>query len=228
MYPILFQIGPITIYSYGLMIAVAFITGTFLARQEAKRKGLDPEVILNLALGSVISGIIGARLLFIVQNLKYYLDYPMQVFMLHKGGLSFYGGLVMAIIFAAIFLKRLNLSFLNVANLICPYLALAQAIGRVGCLLNGCCYGIAGHPVQIYSSLSLLLIFVVLRRLQSQTFLWYCLLYSVMRFFMEFLRGDNLRELANLTLHQLISILIFVVSGIILWKYEKFSSASSA
>ena len=144
MHPILFQIGPITVYSYGLMIAVAFITATSLARSEARRKGIDPEMVLNLALGAVISGIIGARALYVLQNLKYYLDYPLQVLMLHKGGLSFYGGLISAIFFAAVFVKRRRLRFLEITNLICPYLALGQSIGRIGCWLKlksrSCCW----------------------------------------------------------------------------------------
>ena len=163
--------------------------------------------------------------------------------MLHKGGLSFYGGFIVALTCAVVFLKRRHLPGLKILDIFVPYLALGQAIGRIGCFLNGCCYGkptdfvlrvyfpgefVARHPVQIYSSLNLLLIFIILRTFQAkkkgetkisgQIFLLYCLLYSGMRFFMEYLRGDHLPVFANLTIHQLISVGIFIVSGIFLWK----------
>ncbi|MBU4140453.1 MAG: prolipoprotein diacylglyceryl transferase, partial [Candidatus Omnitrophica bacterium] len=190
-----------------------------------------------------VSAISGARALYVLQNLKFYINHPQQILMLHRGGLSFYGGFVLATIFAVVFLKRQRLPVLKTFDIVCPYLALAQAIGRIGCFLNGCCYGkpagsglrvyfpgqdIARQPVQIYASLSLLLIFIILRTFQAkrgkkiyfsgQIFLLYCLLYSISRFFMEYLRGDNLPLLANLTVHQLISIGIFVSVSIIWWK----------
>lgn len=243
MYPILFQFGPFKVYSYGLMVALACIVSTYLAKFEALRQDIPPEKILNLSLCLVISGILGARMLYILQNLKFYLKYPQEIIMLHKGGLSFYGGFILAAICATIFLKREHLPVFKTFDVVSPYLALAQAIGRIGCLLNGCCYGtptssnfcvyfpgqdFGRHPVQIYTSLNLLLIFIILRiaqvkirrrnKISGQVFLLYCLLYSALRFFMEYLRGDNLPVLANFTIHQFISLGIFVVSGGIWWK----------
>lgn len=242
MHPILFELGPCKIYSYGLMVAVAFIIGAYLASLEARREHIDADKILNLCLGLVISGILGARTLYILQNLSFYLGRPQQILLLHRGGLSFYGGFVCATIFAILFLRRQHLPIFKVLDIISPYLALAQAVGRIGCFLNGCCYGkttdsffavyfpgenFNRHPVQIYSSLGLLLIFAILRIRQNkkertasfsgQIFLLYCLLYSTLRFLLEFLRADNLRIFANLTVHQLISIGIFVTAAII-WK----------
>ena len=243
MHPILFQFGPLKIYSYGLFVALAFIAGTYLAKSEASRQNMVPERILDLSLCLAISGILGARLLYILQNLRFYIRNPGEILMLYKGGLSFYGGFILAVICAIIFLRRGRLPLLKTLDIIVPYLALGQAIGRIGCLLNSCCYGratdslfgvyfpgevFARHPTQIYSSLSLLSIFVILRILQAkkvkipgQIFLLYCLLYSAIRFSIEYLRGDNLRILANLTIHQLISIGIFVISGLFLWKRRK-------
>lgn len=245
MHPILFEFGPLKIYSYGFIVAVAFIVSAYLARLEARRQNIDPEKILNLCLGLVISGIIGARILYVLQNWAFYLDQPGQILMLHKGGLSFYGGFISGIVFAIVYLRKQGLDILITFDLISPYLALAQAIGRIGCLFNGCCYGkptnlnfcvyfpgdsVVRHPVQIYSSLGLLLIFVILRlpqtraKLPGQIFVVYLLLYSGLRFLLEFLRGDNLQILADLTLHQLISIVIFISSAIILRRNAKFSS----
>ncbi|MFC1631591.1 prolipoprotein diacylglyceryl transferase [Candidatus Omnitrophota bacterium] len=247
MHPILLEFGPIKIYGYGLAIALGFMVSAYLVRQKAKQQGLDPEVILNLIFGCVIFGIIGARLLYVWQNLGFYLDDPWQILMLQKGGLSFFGGLVLAIAFALLYISKRRLRVAAVFDLLAPYLALAQAIGRIGCLLNGCCYGkvtslafaicfpdqgLLRHPVQIYSCLSLLAIFACLRILQDRVqlkpgslFFIYCWLYSGLRFLLEFLRADNPLVLANFTLPQLFSIFIFVISSIVLWRYGKLSTA---
>lgn len=224
MYPILFEFGPVKIYSYGLALAFAFIVSIYLARIEARRQRIPPEKIASLAFLVILSGILGARILYVLQNLDYYVNSPLEIVMLNKGGLSFYGGLILAAISAAIFLKRENLPALKTFDVLAPYLALGQAIGRIGCFLNGCCYG-AGDalPVQLYASLGLLLIFIILRIYQS--FLLYCLLYSSLRFFMEYLRTDNLPVAANLTVHQIISIAVFIGACIIWWKRCKNSAS---
>ena len=227
MYPILFEFGPLKIYTYGFVVACAFIIGALLARLEAERQNLPSEKILDLAIYIAISGILGARLFYVLQNLQFYLRFPGQIWMLQRGGLSFYGGLILAAICAGIFLKKKGLPVFKSLDIVSPYLALAQAIGRIGCFLNGCCYGRYGHPVQIYSSLGLLLIFGTLRVFQDKgkkkkyfagsVFLLYCSLYSLFRFFIEYLRGDNLRLFANLTIHQIVSAAIFLTS-LIIWQ----------
>lgn len=252
MYPLLFEFGPFKVYSYGFFVALGFIVSTYLAGLEAQKKNIHPEKILNLALGLVISGILGARLLYVLQDLKFYINYPGEILMLHRGGLSFYGGFILATIFAVFFLKRQNLAIFKTFDMVCPYLSLAQAIGRIGCFLNGCCYGkptssvfsvyfpgedIARHPTQLYSSMGLLSMFIILRIFQAkadekshfagQIFLLYCLLYSFMRFFMEYLRGDNPGVWADLTIHQLISAGVFAISVLIWWKRWKNFSLKS-
>ncbi|MBN3038646.1 MAG: prolipoprotein diacylglyceryl transferase [Candidatus Omnitrophica bacterium] len=246
MHPILFQIGPLTIYSYGLMVACAFIVGTYLASREAIRQNIPEQKIVDIALILAISGIVGGRLLYVLQNFDFYLKYPLQIIMLHKGGLSFFGGLFFALICMLFFLKLQNLPVLKTVDLFTPYLALGHAIGRIGCLLNGCCYGkqtshffalyfpadnIPRYPVQVYSSLGLVVIFIILRfwqerlrdkpRFQGQIFIFYCFLYSMMRFFMEYLRGDHQPVFAGVNVYQLVSIVIFIFSGALLWKRRK-------
>ena len=249
MYPILFQLGPVKVFSYGLMVACGFIVATLLAKRQAQRQNIPPEKILNLSLCVMISGLLGARILYILQNLEFYITYPGEILMLQRGGLSFYGGFILALICAIIFLKRQDLPIFKTLDIIVPYLVLAQGIGRIGCFLNGCCYGkptasrlavyfpgenFGRHPVQIYASLNLLLIFIILRILQvkkqgkagmpGQIFLLYCSLYSLQRFFMEYLRGDTLAVFANLTMHQFISLGIFIISLLVWWVIWKSST----
>ena len=251
MYPVICQFGPISIYSYGVSLSLAFAIATFLARQEAVTRGVGPEKILNLAIGLVICGVFGARLLYILQNLEFYLQYPAETIMLHKGGLSFYGGFILATVWALFFLRHQRLAIFATLDIIAPFLALAQAIGRIGCFLNGCCYGYptnfslavrfpgelsTRHPIQLYSSLALLIIFIILRLIQTkkrksafsgEVFLLYCVFYSTLRFFIEYMRADNLRIWANLTLHQFISLAIFLISLLFWWKKCRSSLLSS-
>ena len=240
MYPIICKIYPFTLYSYGLMLAIAFIVSSFLAVRQAKNKSLNPDIIFNLLFWVFIWGIFGARILYIIENLQYYLKNPAEIIMLQQGGLSWFGGLLLGIMVGVFYLKKNNLPVYKTLDLVAPFLALGQAIGRIGCLLNGCCFGKAAKfgiyfsshnlvliPTQIYSSLILVFIFIILRFLQDrphrqgQIFLIYLLLYSAKRFFIEFWRADNPVIFSGLTLFQLFSILIFIFSVIKLFLIQK-------
>jgi phosphatidylglycerol:prolipoprotein diacylglycerol transferase len=213
------------------MLAVAFLVSSSLAVFKAKRENVPPEIILNLAFIVLILGIIGARILYIVENFNYYLKNLDEIIILSRGGLSWFGGLLFGFLAGIIYLKKKALSVYKIFDLIAPFVALAQAIGRVGCLLNGCCFGKVAKfgiyfkihnavliPTQIYSSLLLIFIFILLRFLQDrphkegQIFYAYLVLYSVKRFFIEFLRQDNEITLLGLTLFQIISIALFCLA----------------
>lgn len=215
MHPVICKIGPFTIYSYGLMLVVAFLVASALAKQEAKRQQINPEIVFNLGFIIFILGVIGARLLYIIENITYYLKNPLEIIMLQMGGLSWFGGVTLAVIGGVIYLKKKKLSVYKIFDLIAPFAALAQGIGRIGCLLNGCCFGKTLIPTQIYSALILTIIFVILRFLQDkphregQIFFAYLLLYSLKRFFIEFWRLDNEIIFFGLTLFQIISLAIF-------------------
>jgi len=231
MHPEICKIGPFTVYSYGFMLVIAFSLGAFLASREAKRHGISPDLIFNVCFVSFIFGIIGARLLFVLQNLGVYLKDPLEIIMLQHGGLSWYGGLMLGSISGLIFLKIHRAGILNTLDVIAPYIALAQGIGRIGCLLNGCCGGIILQriPVQMVASLLLLSIFFLLRfRLRrnhfpGQVIFTYFLLYSVKRFIIEFYRTDNPLIFSKFTLFHIFSaaLFIFSLSGLIFLKRRK-------
>ncbi|MFA6350003.1 MAG: prolipoprotein diacylglyceryl transferase [Candidatus Omnitrophota bacterium] len=218
MHPIICQIGPFTIFSYGLALAAAFIISVFLASEQARRNNIDPNIIYNISFIGFIFGIAGARIFYVLSNIGYYSKNIQEVFMLAHGGLSVFGGLILGIAAAVAYLKIKKLSVYLVFDTLMPFLALGQAIGRIGCLLNGCCYGATVIPVQIYASFSLLVVFMLLRFIQDRphalgtVFYAYLFFYSFERFSIEFLRSDNPRILFSLTLFQLLCIPVFIIS----------------
>jgi len=240
MFPEICRIGPFTVYSYGFMLVAAFLVGVYLASCQAQKEGLGKDLVFNLCFASFICGILGARIFYIAENLSYYVQNPLETIMLQHGGLAWFGGLLSGLAAAALYLRGKRLPAYKVLDIIVPFLALAQAIGRIGCLLNGCCFGrpseaglyFAVHgatlvPTQVYSTLLLLAIFIILRLFQDaphksgQIFYTYLLLYSLKRFFIEFWRADNRLIFSGLTLFQLMSIAIFAVSIIKLFLIAK-------
>ena len=252
MHPIITKIGPLYVYSYGMMVAIGFAVATLLAYRHAGDFGIDKERIIDLGIVMLVSGIIGARIVYIALNFQYYIRNPLEIVNLTKGGLVWYGALILGMIVSAWFVKKNSISFWNAGDLFAPYIALAQAFGRVGCFLNGCCYGAAApgdfildvvfpgelvlrYPTQMLSALTLLLIFAILRIWQKkrhftgEIFLGYGILYSMKRFTVEFFRGDNPRILYGLTISQLISIAIFIIClTIFIRKYLKWKNSTKS
>ena len=237
MHPLLLKCGFISIYSYGAMIVMAFFVATYLAQRAAKRSGVSADIITNSALLVLFSGIVGARILYVLLDLEFYAQNPIEIFMLPHGGLAFYGGAIAAIAAELIYLKLKKLSVYEIGDLIIPYVALGQAIGRLGCFLNGCCYGKptdsffgvtfpgeahAVYPTQIFSSVLLIFLYGFLRLLQKLNvrpgivLISYGLLYSAGRFLMEFLRGDNMAIVLGLTFSQFVGVVVFLFCAILL------------
>ena len=243
MHPILFEIGPITIRSYGVLVACAFFVGFFLLYKEAGRRNFYADKILDLGLLILIFGVIGARALHVLVNFDFYKSNLPDIFFIWKGGLAFYGGLILAILASWLFILKKKLPFWKTTDFIAPYIALGQSIGRIGCFLNGCCFGksaplsflgvifpsdtIYRYPTQLYASFALLCIFVILRLIQKKplfsgfVFMAYLILYATQRFFIDFLRGDTSRYALNLTVSQIISIIIFAIAIFILHERAK-------
>ena len=221
MHPVLFKIGPYSVYSYGAMLALAFLVCSFLAKRRAASIGMDGEKILDLTVLLIMSGVIGGRIMFVVLDLEYFKTRPLDIFKLWEGGLVCYGGLILAVISGAVFLRIYRMPILKTADLMMPYVALGQAIGRIGCFLNGCCYGkTPALPTQLFESAAMLIVYLILRRRvpsNGRTFFLYLILYSVFRFFNEFIRGDNMLAVMGLTFSQFISVIIFTAAAI-LWK----------
>ena len=222
MFPVVCRIGPFTLYAYGLMLALAVIAASFLAAREARQRGVAQADVYDLAFWVVLWGILGARVFYVFLDVDHYRQFPIEVLMLHKGGLAWQGSLLAGLAAGVLFIRRRKLPLVPLLDIVAPFIALGQAIGRVGCLLNGCCYGKAVawglyfpvwgerlHPTQIYMSLGDLAVFIILRGLQERggqpagrLFILYLILSSLERFTVEFYRADTLVLWGGLTLFQ--------------------------
>ncbi len=224
MHPILLKLGPVTVYSYGVFVALGFAAAALLIYRRAVNFGIDKNDAIDLLILMLVAGIIGARLFYVLLNLGYYTANFSEIINLSKGGLVWYGGFFAAIASGALLIKKKKMGFLNTMDLITPYIALAQAFGRAGCFLNGCCYGLDGYPIQLLSSFVLVMIFIILRSWQDrrrfigEIALGYCILYSLKRFGVEFFRGDNPRIIIGLTISQVISLFVLIAAGIVFIK----------
>ncbi|MEW6407606.1 MAG: prolipoprotein diacylglyceryl transferase [Patescibacteria group bacterium] len=225
------HLGSIPIQTWGLLVALGFLVGTLFSYFRAKKANINPDHILNLAFWSLLGGILGSRLLFVFGDLKYFLENPLEIFSLWHGGMSIFGGVLLAILFDLLYIKRKKLNFWQLADLVSPGFALGLAIGRAGCFLIhdhigkvmqkpyfwGINYfGEIRHEVALYLILSNFLLFLVLLALpryirkEGLLFLIFLLWYSIARFFIDSLRDFEVRYY-DLMISQWIAIVIVVL-----------------
>lgn len=142
MYPVLFRIGPLPIHAYGAMLAAGFLVGLYFCRRDARKFGIDPDIISDGAFWVLLLALIGTRVLFILMFPDgFSWSNPVGWFAIWEGGLVFQGAIPPALIFIWYWTRRHKLGFWNTLDLAAPWAALGHAIGRIGCFLNGCCYG---------------------------------------------------------------------------------------
>jgi phosphatidylglycerol---prolipoprotein diacylglyceryl transferase len=140
-YPELFSVGPITIYSYGVLLAASYLLGLWLAMRRAKQWGLDPTRVLDLGIYIIIAALIGAKLLLFVVDFDQFSGSPQDLLSLARSGGVFYGGLILAVVVAFWYISRHRLPFWTTCDVFAPGIALGHVTGRLGCLAAGCCYG---------------------------------------------------------------------------------------
>jgi phosphatidylglycerol:prolipoprotein diacylglycerol transferase len=140
------QFGPLTLHTYGMLVALGFLAGLIVVMRGARREGLPSEPVLDLAFVVVLAAIVGSRLLYVLFNLREYLADPLRAFKVWEGGLVFHGGLLLAIPACLYVMRRSRLPAWITADVFAPAVALGQAIGRIGCFAAGCCYGAPWDP----------------------------------------------------------------------------------
>jgi phosphatidylglycerol:prolipoprotein diacylglycerol transferase len=141
MYPRLFELGPITVYTYGVLLAAAYLFGLQLAMRRAKARGLDHNRVLDLGIFIIISALIGAKLLLFITDFKTFTANPRELLTLARSGGVFYGGLILAVVVALWYIRRHGLPLWTTTDVFAPGIALGHVVGRFGCLFAGCCFG---------------------------------------------------------------------------------------
>jgi phosphatidylglycerol:prolipoprotein diacylglycerol transferase len=141
MYPRLLELGPITVYTYGVLLAAAYLLGLKLAMVRAKSRGLDEARVLDLGIYIIISALIGAKLLLLVTDFRTFTANPRELLTLARSGGVFYGGLILAVAVALWYIRRIGLPLWTTCDVFAPGIALGHVVGRFGCLFAGCCYG---------------------------------------------------------------------------------------
>jgi phosphatidylglycerol---prolipoprotein diacylglyceryl transferase len=211
------------LHTYGAMLALAFLAGLWVTHYQAKKAGLNPNQMTDLAVYTLVGGLIGAKLLLVIVEWPAYASWSGLATVLHVGGV-FYGGFLGALPVAFWYARRHQLDAWRSADVLAPGVALGQSLGRLGCFAAGCCYGkptgvpwavrftsnyaaeqsgtplnVPLHPTQLYESAAALLIFVGLlwlsrhKRFHGQVTLAYVALYGAVRFTIEYFRGDAAR-----------------------------------
>ncbi len=130
-----------SIKSYGTMMVIGFLCALALARWLSRRLNENPDHVSNFGAWALLSGVLGARLFHVLHNLDHYREYPLEAFAVWSGGLEFLGGFFGAMLVMVIYFKRQKLSIIRYLDILAPALMLGLAFGRIGCFLNGCCFG---------------------------------------------------------------------------------------
>jgi phosphatidylglycerol:prolipoprotein diacylglycerol transferase len=243
-HPILLNMGPIKVYSWGFMLAVAVLLSTLGIIKIFKKEGYDPDHVLDMVLLLVVTGLLGSRMAYIAMFQWHdFLAHPAIFFGLTDGGFSglvWYGGFTASVLAAIIYIRVRCYSFWKIADIFAPFLALAYAIVRIGCFLNGCCYGKVSnapftvvfplvdnqtrYPTQLYSSAVNFILFAFLlwyyprRKFSGQIFIFYLLGYSTYRFIIEFFR-ENTIFVGPFSVSQVYALIMLIVGiGLYIWR----------
>ncbi|MGH8057789.1 MAG: prolipoprotein diacylglyceryl transferase, partial [Candidatus Entotheonellia bacterium] len=229
---------------YGVFIAIAILTAIWFSTREARRAGLDPSMVTDSAILIVVAGLVGGRLYYVAfSQPAYYLAHPGEILAVWHGGLSIHGSLLGGLLAGVWYVRRRGLSFWKFADIVAPGLILGQTVGQIACLLNGDTYGrpttlpwaitftdpralaplgVPLHPIQLYELVAYLAVFLVVWKAARRAhrdgavILTYAVAYGIVRFGMEFFRGDP-PVVAGIIVPQALSALLLVTALGIWW-----------
>lgn len=247
MRPVLIKFDGFGIPSYGTMLVISFIVALFLVKRSAKKYAISPIIIENLAFWIMVGVIIGGRILYVLFHLKEFSDF-VSIFEIWNGGMMFFGGFIGAFLAGLLYVRKEGLDVLLLADIVSPAIALGEFFTRIGCFLNGCCFGrptslpwgvrfppnsfadIAGldcplHPTQLYSSLFGLLLFLFLQQMlnrgyrRGRVFSLFLIFYGGFRFGIDFIRYYE--DLPNFIINQAISLTVALIGVFLLLRTGK-------
>jgi len=231
----LFSFGPIHIYFFGLMIAIAAISGGAFAIKQGEKRGINEDTMFNLIMIVVISGVLGARLFYILfYNPSFYFSNPAEIIKINEGGLSIHGGIFSAIVAGYLYSIKSKISFFKLADIAVVGIALAQGIGRVGCdvfgkpMTNIMIWGINYngqilHPAQVYEFILDYILFIILwrrsskKKFEGELFVIYLIAFPIIRGIVEFFRINPV-VWGPFSISHLLS-LVLVIIGLVIYKF---------
>lgn len=244
----LFSIGPFTVHSYGLMIALGILVCVFMGMYRARKYGYKDEAVLDIAIFGILSGFVGAKLLYVLVEFDSFLKNPMDV--LGSEGFVVYGGIIVGALVGILYCRIKKLPCWEYFDLLAPSIAVAQGFGRIGCFLAGCCYGrptdtfwgvtfpegsfapagVPLIPTQLISSAGdfiitgILLVYSKHNKKAGNVGILYMLLYGIGRFLVECLRSDDRGTVGLLSTSQFISIGIILLAIILFFRHQIFKN----
>lgn len=240
--PVAFDLGPLSVRWYGIIIAVGILLGYFVAQRALVKAGLHKDTLVDIIFYSALFGFIAARIYFVIFQWPYYAENPSEIIKIWHGGIAIHGGLIGGFIAGVIVCKVKNLNPFQIGDIVAPSIILAQGIGRWGNFMNHEAHGgpvsrafleqlhlpnfiienmyINGqyyHPTFLYESIWDVAGFIILVNIRKhlklgETFFLYLTWYSIGRFFIEGLRTDSLMLTSNIRVAQLVSILLILIS----------------
>ncbi|HHW5343333.1 TPA: prolipoprotein diacylglyceryl transferase [Staphylococcus aureus] len=240
--PVAFNLGPLSVRWYGIIIAVGILLGYFVAQRALVKAGLHKDTLVDIIFYSALFGFIAARIYFVIFQWPYYAENPSEIIKIWHGGIAIHGGLIGGFIAGVIVCKVKNLNPFQIGDIVAPSIILAQGIGRWGNFMNHEAHGgsvsrafleqlhlpnfiienmyINGqyyHPTFLYESIWDVAGFIILVNIRKhlklgETFFLYLTWYSIGRFFIEGLRTDSLMLTSNIRVAQLVSILLILIS----------------
>jgi phosphatidylglycerol:prolipoprotein diacylglycerol transferase len=252
-----FEIAGLQVHWYGILVATGFLVGLWTASRRGVKSGFSPEVVMDLGTWILLGTIIGARAFYVVTYWKEsFAGQPLtEIFMIQKGGVVFYGGLIGASIGCILYARRRKLPLWRFADVLAPSVPLGHFFGRFGCLMTGCCYGRkcdlpwaihfpadhptypnGVHPTQIYEALLNLCLYFFLawmfrrKKFDGQIFASYLIAYALLRSFVEVFRGDYQTHyiLGWITPAHLVSIGILLGGGFLFWFLRRIKPAPTS
>ena len=255
MHQVAFRIGDFSIHWYGILVAAGFLLGLWTASRRGLRDGFAPERIADVGPWLIVGAVVGARALFVVSYWReHFAEAPWtEIFMIRHGGLVFYGGLVGATLATLLYARVKKLPLWKLGDVLAPSIALGYVPGRIGCLMNGCCYGQPTslpwaihfppehetrgqgvHPTQVYDSLLNLALYLALawlyrrKKFDGQVFAAYLVGYAITRSLVEMLRGDYaVRYLGGwATPAHLVSLLALAGGLVLYWKQRPVAASA--
>lgn len=216
MYPILLRLGSFELHTYAVTMALGFMAALMLANHRVEKRGIDLQKVLNMEVWLILCGLGGSRLMFVILEWDHFRNNLLDIPLFWKGGLVYYGGFLLALVFCLVYCVRVGLPMLACSDIAAPSVVTGQFFGRIGCLFGGCCYGavtdlpwgmrfpattndtLARHPTQVYELLLLGVIFGILNwyyarrdRPLGTVMVMYGYLYGIARFIVEIFRGDD-------------------------------------